>query len=78
MTTEIKRRSNVVGIFAADEAAIRVIGAALADQLDEWATGRRYLSDTSMAGLSRPLETASSQPQPGADHTEVQPPNPTT
>ena len=66
LNREIRRRTDAVGIFPTRDAIVRLVGAVLAEQTDEWAEGRRYLGLDLLARCRINL-VPDTEPEIGAD-----------
>jgi transposase-like protein len=64
LNKEIKRRTNVVGVFPDEGSVIRLVGSILMEISDEWQVGRRYFSKESMRKLIEPDPLLVAEPAP--------------
>ena len=64
LNKEVKRRTNVVGVFPDRDSVIRLVGSLLMEADDEWQIGRRYFSQASMKELLEPKPLADAKALP--------------
>jgi transposase-like protein len=66
LNKEIRRRTDVVGIFPNRHAVIRLVGALLVEQNDEWIVGKRYMGAETLAA-PRTISPSAADPRPSIE-----------